>query len=131
MTATARSESFRGHVMQFFGFLVDEFAFVGPELHPYGASFHSPDLTIDLLPYDAAGHYVETFAVARVGERTLRAGLSCLYLHAGLGARGRRLSPRGTPYAISRAFPQQAAALRELLPLLREDDALLVVCHGR
>jgi hypothetical protein len=89
MTTVAESHVFRQSVLEHFEFLVTELGFVGPELHRYGACYYSPDVSIEIIPYDAAGHYVETFATAMVGERRLRAELSCLYIRAGQGGRNR------------------------------------------
>jgi hypothetical protein len=133
MSTVAESQVFRDSVLEHFEFLVTEFGFVGPELHRYGASYYSPDISIEIIPYDAAGQYVETFASATVGERRMRAELSCLYIRAGLSATKPGPRPNGKPYAVSKAYARQAEALRELLPLLTgsDRDALLLGCHGR
>jgi hypothetical protein len=133
MSTVAESQVFRDSVLEHFEFLVTELGFVGPELHRFGASYYSPDLSVEIVPYDAAGQYVETFASAMVGERRLRAELSCLYIRAGLSAAKPGPRPNGKPYAVSKAFARQAEALRELLPLLRGPtrNSLLSRCNGR
>jgi hypothetical protein len=126
MSTVAESKVFRESVLEHFDFLVSEFGFVGPELHRFGAFFYAPEISVELVPYNESGAFVETFATGMVGERHLRAELSCLYLHAGPRTNGR-------PSTVPKSFPRQAAALRELLPLFRgpERDRILSLCHGR
>ena len=133
MSTVAESQVFRDSVLEHFEFLVTELGFVGPELHRFGACYYSPDISIEIVPYDAAGHYVETFASATVGERRLRGELSCLYIRAGLSAAKPGPRPNGKPYAVSKAFARQAEALRELMPVLTgpQRDAVLARCNGR
>jgi hypothetical protein len=133
MSTIAESQVFRDAVLEHFDFLVTDLDFVGPELHRFGAFYYSPEISIEIVPYDAAGNYVETFATGLVGERQLRAELSCMYIRAGLSAARPGPRPNGKPYAVPKAFARQAAALRELLPLLRgpDRDRILSQCHGR
>lgn len=133
MSTVAESEAFRQGVLEHFGFLVSEFSFVGPELHRFGAFFYAPEVSIELVPYNNSGLLVETFATGMVGERHLRAELSCLYARAGFAVAQPEPVPDDRPGAVPKAFPRQAAALRELLPLFRgpERDRILSLCHGR
>lgn len=133
MSTVAESKVFRESVLEHFDFLVSEFGFVGPELHRFGAFFYAPEISIELVPYNDSGAFVETFATGMVGERHLRAELSCMYLRAGLGPGPGGPWPNGRPAGVPKSFSRQAAALRDLLPLFRgpERDQILSLCHGR
>jgi hypothetical protein len=45
----AASVGFREAVLEYFGFLVAEMGFLGPEFHHGGAFFYSPQVSIEVL----------------------------------------------------------------------------------
>lgn len=132
MRKGAAAPAFRAAVLENFEFLVGEAGFVGPEYHTAGVTFHSPGFAIEVL-YDGRENYVVTFVAGMVGDRLVRAELSCLYVESGLGPAQRVPWAGRTTHAVTKSVAAQAVATRALLPILAgpERDALLLRCHAR
>lgn len=119
-------------VRERFEFLISEKGFGGPEVLPGWVIYHSANLSIE-VGYDDRASYVTTFACARVGERTLRAELSCLNARAGLGPAQEVGWAAGTSHAMTKSLDSQAHVTRRILDVLvgEKRDYLLASCHGR
>jgi hypothetical protein len=128
----ADSVGFRETVKEYFGFLVTEAGFLGPEIQSDRAFYYSPEVSIEVV-YDEHSRYAMTIASGIVDERNVRAELSCLYVRAGLGPAQRVGSSARTSHALRKALVGQAAALRELMPMLKSEvrNRLLLECHRR
>lgn len=125
-----KQELFNDTARKCFGFLLEQ-GFVGPEVKDYGLLFTSDNFSV-YVSYDAFEDGVITTITATVGGRNLNAGLSSLYVEAGLGpAQDMRHTARSAR-TLTSALSSQSSALQKLIPVLEEEafEAMLTKCHG-
>lgn len=125
--------TFRDEVVRAFGFLRSADDFIGPEFHEHGAFFYSPRVSVEILYRGRGDRTVITLANSLVGDQHIRATLSCLFVHAGLGPAQHISDSAVTGHALHKSLSSQAEALRRLLPLLTGEsrETLMTSCRGR
>ncbi len=128
---------FQKEVEEAFGFLVQDFGFLGPEIRASGVLvetlvYHSSDISVT-VDYDDREHYAVTGISGMAGGNYMRAGLSCLYVEGGLGPAQHIKYRATTSHSLKKALLSQGTALRKILPLLSgsERNSLLSGCHAR
>jgi hypothetical protein len=128
----ARSAWLSDRVEAAFRFLVAEYGFFGPEVHDQGLTYYSPIVSIEIV-YDERAQDVEALACRQVGDRYIRARVSCLIVEAQLGPAQEVKTVARTTHGLDVALASQATAVRHLLAPLAgpEGDALLRSCRAR
>lgn len=132
MTKRDTESEFGVLVNEAFAFLVDDGEFLGPERQEGGCFYYSPALSVEVR-LDPREHAVITLLSGMVGDRHLRAELSCLYAQASLGPVQHIRRAARSSHSMQRSIASQAGALRSLLPIVTGSDKarLLEACHGR
>jgi hypothetical protein len=110
-----------------FGFLADD-RFAGPFVGDGVVEFVSDEMVIGVYLEPRYGEVVTV-----VSARGFRAGLSCLYVAAGLGPAQAIGNTARTRHSLTKTVASNALALQVLLPRLEtaEGQRLLAECHGR
>jgi hypothetical protein len=109
------------HGTEAFGFLLDEWDFLGPERTEAGIAFHRPDLHVDIEIWAYKNETGIDTGVRRVDPRTgeqQAAALDCLYVECGLGPPQHVPGNLGGGHTLVKRLTQHARALRLLMPHL-------------
>lgn len=132
MSSLKLDKFFQLLIDELYGFLLEEADFVGPEREPGSASYFTTGLSVWIF-IDPREGTLGTVVRGMVGERYCRAGLSCLYVQAGLGPAQHLHHTARTGHSLRKALESQSLALRKVLPLMHgeERDRLLTACHAR
>lgn len=120
----------------FFGFLIDEWGFTGPERTDGGLAYRRPGLHVDIELWEWK-HETGFTTMIRGGtdspERWWGASLGCLYVACGMGTL--QAVPEGawSQHTILKRMGQHSHALRRVMPYLDGPRALDLLrwCHGR
>ena len=98
----------------------------------YRIRYSRRELAVEVL-YDAWEVRLVTLLEARIGERNVRAGLTCIYVVAGLGVAQQVLERARSPRLLSSALASQAEATGVVVSTLNQEDlsSAMLRCHGR
>jgi hypothetical protein len=112
---------------EYFGFLVTDEGFLGPEVVNRGIAYHRSDINIEIcyFHYKFGDHEVVTQLVAESepGSWPVSVGLARLYTASGLGSTQDVPSSAGTRQATTKHLAQQAKALQRLMPVLTREHS--------
>lgn len=129
--SNVRSNVFVAEARERYAFLL-EGGFIGPEETEYTVYYGSGRLGVGAY-YDDHDGRVLTLIDGQTDGRTARAGLSCLYVSAGLGPAQDIRQIARSEKALGKVIDSHVRALRQIIPLLEGSQGvpLLKTCHGR